>query len=208
MIGENRQALPALIPAAGRSRRMGRPKLILPLADGRSVIESVIRALRGGGANPIFLVVPPADEPGSAELARIGGEAGAVVIVCPEATSDMKETVLVGLSYLESSAPGILLVPGDSPGITAEVVDRVRWAFLEDPATVVIPTHDGKRGHPVALPRSLCGRIAALPPDRGINVLIRDPASVVRELPIPEPGISEDLDTPDDYRRWLAGRGF
>lgn len=200
----SRDAIPALVPAAGQSRRMGRPKLILPMADGRTVIETVLAALKLGGADPILLVVPPEDEPGAVELARLGERSGAVVIACPTATADMKQTVLLGLERLDSNPPGILLVPGDSPGITAVLVDRVRQAFFQGPSTVVIPTREGKRGHPVALPRSVYERVAELPADRGINALVRDPATQVREVPIGGPWLSEDLDTPDDYQRWLA----
>lgn len=182
---------------------MGRPKLILPMADGRALIGVVIDALKGGGAGPILLIVPPFEEPGAVELARIGECSGAVVVPCPDATADMKATVLLGLERLESDVPGILLSPGDALGITAETVVRVRRAFEEDPDRVVVPTFQARRGHPVALPRSLRDRIAALPTDQGIDTLIRDPATRVRELPVDAPGIADDLDTPDDYQRWI-----
>lgn len=198
--------LPALVPAAGKSHRMGRPKLVLPLADGRSVIETVITALQEGGAGPILLIVPPTDEPGAAELVQLGKRSGAIIVTCQKSTADMKETVLLGVGHLEPGVPGILLTPGDSPGTTADLVDRVRRAFEEDLESVTIPTFQAKRGHPIALPWSVCERIAKLPPDQGINALIRDPATRVREIQVDQPGITDDLDTPDDYRRWLERR--
>jgi len=53
----------ALVPAAGRSSRMGRPKLTLPVRGGGTVIGRVLRALRDGGAERVFLVAPPEDDP-------------------------------------------------------------------------------------------------------------------------------------------------
>ena len=57
-------AIAAIVPAAGRSERMGRPKLILPIG-GATVIARVVAALRQGGAEPVVVVAPPAEAPGA-----------------------------------------------------------------------------------------------------------------------------------------------
>src|SRR5262245_30609148 len=158
---------------------MGRPKLVLPLADGESVISRLVRALREGGAGPVLVIIPPLDEAGAPELLEHAERSGAVVVVCPHATTDMRETVEVGLGRLPVDYPGTLLVPGDSPGLTPAIVDTVRTTFFQTPGRIVVPTSHGRRGHPIALPRRFCERIAGLPEGMGINSLVRDPSEEV-----------------------------
>ena len=79
----------AIVPAAGRSQRMGRPKLILPVG-GETVIARVVAALVAGGAEPVLVVVPPASASGAIILAEEAERAGAVVVVAPERPADMR----------------------------------------------------------------------------------------------------------------------
>src|SRR5437660_9758870 len=87
----------ALIPAAGESRRMGRPKLTLPLGD-RTVLEHVIMALRQAGLEHILVVAGPH----SADVAALAHQAGASTLVLPQQTPDMRATVEQGLVWLET----------------------------------------------------------------------------------------------------------
>src|SRR5437870_4781962 len=112
----------AVVPAGGRSTRMGRPKLALPLGD-RTVIEHVVAALRSGGADLVLAVVGPH----ASELVPLAASAGAEVCVLPEATGDMRATVEHGLRHLEERhcpQPGDawLLVPADHPTLDADAV--------------------------------------------------------------------------------------
>jgi molybdenum cofactor cytidylyltransferase len=183
---------------------MGRPKLVLPLADGESVISRLVRALREGGAEPVLVIVPPLNEAGAPELVEHAERAGAVVVVCPQATAGMRETVEVGLGRLPVDYPGTLLVPGDSPGLTPAIVQAVRTTYFESPGRIVVPTSRGRRGHPIALPRRVCERIAALPEGTGINALVRDPSEEVYFLDLGGTDWVDDMDTPADLARWLG----
>ena len=198
----------AVVPAAGRSERMGRPKLILPLGGG-TVIARVIRALREGGAGTIVVVAPPADFAGADVLADEATRAGAVVVVADSATADMRASVELGLDWLgRGPAPSsVLLAPGDSPGITAELVRRIVDRASAEPASIVVPRFGGRRGHPVALPWDLAAEVRDLPEGTGVNALLASRADRVLMLDVDEPGTTADLDTPDDYRAWVeAGR--
>jgi molybdenum cofactor cytidylyltransferase len=198
----------AVVPAAGRSERMGRPKLILPLG-GETVIARLIRALREGGAETIVVVAPPADIAGADALAIEASRAGAVVVVAGSATADMRASVELGLDWLvRGPAPEcILIAPGDSPGITAELVRRVVDRASAEPGAIVVPRFGGRGGHPVALPWHLAAEVRDLPEGTGVNALLAARADRVLMLDVDEPGTTADLDTPDDYRAWVeAGR--
>src|SRR5205807_6089865 len=112
----------AVIPAAGKSTRMGRPKLALPLG-GLTVLERVLGALRRGGVEHPVVVVGPHVR----ELAPLAQGAGAHVCCLAGETADMRATVEQGLRWLEERfrpRPGDdwLLVPADHPALAAGVV--------------------------------------------------------------------------------------
>jgi molybdenum cofactor cytidylyltransferase len=193
----------AIVPAAGRSERMGRPKLILPLG-GTTVIARVVTALRLGGAEPVIVVAPPAEAPHAARLADQAAAAGALVVVAPGATADMRASVELGLARLRQGPPPatVLLAPGDSPGMTTELVARIIAEAGTRPSVIVVPAARGRRGHPVALPWSLAARIPDLAPGAGVNALLAAHAATVVELEVDNSAVAADLDTPADYRRW------
>jgi molybdenum cofactor cytidylyltransferase len=196
----------AIVPAAGRSTRMGRPKLVLGLGS-ESVIQRVVRALRQGGAEPVLVVAPVRTKPGAIELADQARREGARVFHCPEPTPDMRATVCVGLAALrETGRPpaGLLLAPGDCPGLRPELVARVMAQFRDDPTRLVVPVYQGKRGHPLALPWALAAAIPELPEGTGVKALLDQYPERLRELPVADRGAVSDLDTPEDYRRWTS----
>ncbi len=197
----------AIVPAAGRSERMGRPKLILPL-EGGTVIARVIRALREGGAETVVVVAPPVEFPGANILADEAMRAGAVVVVADAATADMRASVELGLDRLRRGpAPSaVLLAPGDSPGITRELVRRIIALATTEPASIVVPRYRGHRGHPVALPWDLATEVFDLPTGTGVNALLAARADRVLMLDVDDPGTTADLDTPEDYRAWVEAR--
>lgn len=198
--------VPALVPAAGRGERMGGPKLLLPL-DGGTLIGAVLDALHAGGARPILVVTPPLDRPDVPAIVSEVDRVGGMAVHPDEPTPGMRESVVLGLAALEAVEPdfaAILLTPADCPGLTPALVARLIDRIGADPSRIVIPARDGRRGHPLALPRRFCDRIAGLPPGTGINGLIRAHPEAVDLLPIDDDGPLIDLDTPDEYRSWLA----
>lgn len=198
----------AVVPAAGRSERMGRPKLILPLGED-TVIARVIRALREGGAGTVVVVAPPSEFPGAEVLADEATRAGAVVVVADSATADMRASVELGLDRLRRgpAAPSaVLLAPGDSLGMTPELVRRIVARASAEPDSIIVPRFRGRRGHPVALPWDLAAEVRDLPTGTGVNALLTARADRVLMLDVDDPGTTADLDTPDDYRAWVDAR--
>lgn len=195
----------AVVPAAGLSRRMGRPKLFLPLVDGRSVIATILTALIRGGLEKVVVVAPPRDSPLAEALEREATELGATVVIPAFQPPDMRASVELGLLELlrtEEQPETLLLCPADSPGISAALVSRVMERAKADPKAIMIPVFQGKRGHPVALPWSIARTIPLMPEGLGVNALMKRHAGIVVEIVEEEPGAVLDLDTPEDYRQW------
>ena len=192
----------ALIPAGGQSQRMGRPKLALPLGD-RTVLEHVVAALREAAIDHILVVVGPHVP----ELRPLAERAGAEVLLLTETTADMRATVEQGLHWLENhwrpqERDGWLLGPADHPTLRADVVRQLLRALEANPdATIVIPTFQGRRGHPVLFTWSQVAAIRSLPQGQGLNAHVRQQAAAILEVAVDSADILWDLDTPADYER-------
>jgi len=196
----------AVVPAAGHSTRMGRPKLSLPLGD-RSILENVVGALRWAEVQHIVVVAGPH----TAELAPLAEAAGSHVLVLPEATADMRATVERGLRWLEERfgprpGDGWLLVPADHARIEAAVVRQLLESRGAHPgASVIIPTYGGRRGHPVLIDWKHVAGIRAWPAGQGLNTYLRGQAAETLELAVADAGVLFDMDTPEDYERLRRG---
>jgi molybdenum cofactor cytidylyltransferase len=199
----------AIVPAAGRSGRMGCPKLLLK-HNGRSILAGVVGALLQGGADPVVVVVPPETEPEGPTLAHEALNAGGSVIAPAIRPAEMRDSIEVGLSALAGQAgsppDAVLIAPADSPGITPDLVGRVIGLRKAASDSIVIPSSEGRRGHPILIPWETAARIRDLPPDVGINVLVAGETAAGRviEIELSEGSALADLDTPEDWERWQA----
>jgi CTP:molybdopterin cytidylyltransferase MocA len=192
----------AVVPAAGLSSRMGRPKLALPLGE-RTIIERVVLALRDGGVKPIVVVIAPH----VAELGPIAAAAGASVVVLPSATADMRATVEHGLRWLDehdqpTADDAWMLAPADYPLLDGNVVRGLCDQFAHDPTkSIVVPIYNGKRGHPVLIGWKHVAGIRATPAGQGIDAYLRAHSAETLELSVTSAGVLNDLDTPGEYER-------
>lgn len=191
----------AIVPAAGASRRMGRPKLLLPWG-GRTVIGSLVAALREGGAARVLLVVAPANE----ELAAWGRERDVEVAVNHSPEGGMLSTIRAGLAAaggataLSTAQRPVLIAPGDLPALSPLTVRSV-LAALAAGAPLAVPLRQGRRGHPLGIAPHLLREIDHLDPAIGLrHLLLLHPSDLV-EVPVDDPGAVADLDTPEDYAR-------
>jgi molybdenum cofactor cytidylyltransferase len=204
-MGNDKRMPYALIPAAGKSRRMGRPKVSLTLG-GRTVLEHVIAALQKAGVADILVVLGPQ----VAELAPLVERAGARVLLPAEQTHTMRATVEQGLTWLENRfhprpRESWFLVPADYPILEPEIVQKLlRKRRGNRKHSIFIPTYQGRRGHPALIAWKHVAAIRSLPPEIGLNVFLRSLPKQTLEVPMESPTILWDLDTPEDYQRILA----
>ena len=197
----------AVIPAAGKSVRMGRPKLALPLGE-RTVLGHVVAALRAADVEHVLVVVGPH----VSELAPLAERAGAHVLQLADETPEMRATVEAGLRWLEERYhprpdDRWLLVPADHPALDAVVVRQLCVARATHPnCSVVVQTFEGRRGHPTLISWKHVEGIRAHPAGQGLNRYLRLHQGETLELPVTSADVLCDLDTPEDYerlrRRW------
>lgn len=199
-----RSRLFAIVPAAGHSRRMGTPKLLLPLGE-TTIIGRVLSVLRRPEIDQAVVVVRPDDE-----SLRAAAKAGGAVVVQPNPPPDeMRNSVEHALRHImEHFQPhdddAWLLSPADHPLLDSSVLDALLQRWSDGDCRILIPTHAGRRGHPVLFRWDLAREVFALPADVGLNQLVRQHADEVTTLSIDNPAILQDLDTPEDYERLLS----
>jgi molybdenum cofactor cytidylyltransferase len=192
----------AVLPAAGKSTRMGRPKLALPIGE-RTILEHVLDALRQAEVEHLLVVVGPH----VSELTPLARAAGAHVHQLHEETPDMRATVERGLRWLEDrfsphDDDGWLLIPPDHPFVLPSVIEELERARRMGPErSIFVPTFQGRRGHPLALTWRHVAGIRRHPSPEGLNTYVRKQAAQVREVLVESESILWDLDTPEDYER-------
>jgi molybdenum cofactor cytidylyltransferase len=193
----------AVIPAAGKSSRMGRPKLALPLGE-RTILEHVVAALRQAEIEHILVVI------GShvAELASLAESAGAYICIIEALPTGMRGTVEHGLRWLEERfqprpEDTWLLMPADHPALDASIVPQLGSAYAAHPqSSIVLPTYRGRRGHPTLFSWKHVAAIRAWPAHLGLNTYVRQHVAQTLEVPVNSASVLWDMDTPEDYE-WL-----
>jgi molybdenum cofactor cytidylyltransferase len=189
-----------VVLAAGLSRRMGRPKLLLPL-DGRPVIVHAIAALVDAGLEDLIVVVPP--EHAALTEAAAGLPVRFAVNPAPEA--GQAGSVVAGVAALSPAADAAMIVLGDQPHVPRAVLLGLLENYRATGKAVVAPRYRDGRGNPVLFAASVFPELLRLTGDQGArNVIDADAARVALvlfDLPMPR-----DLDTPEDYETLRARR--
>lgn len=179
---------------------MGSSKLLLPWGDGL-VIDAVLAAWRASGITHC-LVVTRADD---AILAARVRAAGAIVVAPVVSPPQMRDSVVAALHYaVEHFSPtqrdAWLLAPADNPLLSASTINCLLAHHDPEHPRIVVPAYQGRRAHPVLFPWTLCDQVLALPPDQGIDSLVRSHRPQILEFD--DPQLLVDLDTPQQYAEW------
>lgn len=186
----------AVILAAGESRRMGQPKLLLPYGSG-TIIETVVRNVVASSVDRTLVVLGARRQ----EIEeRIDGFAVKKAFN-REYRKGMFSSVLCGLGSLPRSARAAVLVLADQPGIPAGIIDSLVAAFLREKKGLVVPVCRKRRGHPLLLDLKYRLEIEALPPEAGLRGLLRAHPDDILEVRVSNPEILRDIDSPGDYRK-------
>ena len=192
----------AIVPAAGHSRRMGTQKLLLPFA-GTTVIEHVIAQLSAAPVRGIFAVVRATDDAVAAAASRTG----ATPVVNPDADADMLSSVRCGIRALPPDCDAALVALGDQPTVRTGLVSALLEEFARHPASIVVPSHAGRRGHPVLFPSECFADVLTRYDGVGLKGLLEQHAARVRELRVDDETILHDVDDPEGYARALRSPG-
>jgi molybdenum cofactor cytidylyltransferase len=190
----------AVVLAAGRGRRAGGPKALLPIAGVTFLEHAAALLARAGVGDLVAVLGHEADRVRAAVLLP----AGAIVAVNEAYDDGMLGSVLAGLRAAEDAgADAVLFHPVDHPLVAPETVDRVVAALLAG-ATIAVPSHGGRRGHPGGFARAAWPALRAASPAVGAREVLAARPEWITHVP-GDPGCVAGIDTAEDYER-LIGR--
>jgi molybdenum cofactor cytidylyltransferase len=186
----------AVVLAAGRSRRMGACKVLLPV-EGRPVIARLVRAL---AQCPIqeAIVVTGDNTP---LVAKALEGLPAKLVRNPDPDSEMLDSVRLGLRALPEVCAAALIVPGDQTRLNPALVCPLIEAFNTTGRGLVLPTFRGSRGHPLLVSRRYFAEVLHSLDTTGLRGLLQAHLEDVHEVPLDQSAVLDDMDTPEDYRR-------
>jgi molybdenum cofactor cytidylyltransferase len=187
----------AIILAAGQSRRMGQPKMLLPWGK-LTVIEHVITTFLNAGIEDIILITGGARE-------------GVEKVTAPYpvrriynndyASGEMLSSLQHGLRAMSDQAQAALIGLGDQPQVRESSVRRVCEAYREHRPGLVVPSFQMRRGHPWLVARPLWDELLQLQAPASPRDFLNRHAGEIYYVAVDTPSILADLDTPDDYQK-------
>ena len=185
-----------VIPCSGRSSRMGTTKAMLD-AGGRTFMERVIHAHRAGGCAHVLVALPTLDGPEAIEAV----EAGAQVVMNPSPEDGPIGSLRASLRVLDDSVEGVSFCPVDHPLIHEETVRKLIDTFRQSRAPLVLPTYNGKRGHPVLFGRLLFQELLSDALPEGAGTVVHRHVDETASVPVDDEGTVIDIDDMTAYRR-------
>lgn len=190
----------AIILAAGRSVRMGQPKMLLPWGHG-TVLTHVISVFREAGVEDILVVTGGAKE----QVEGLVAELPVRTVFNPQYESgEMLSSIQCGLRALSAQAQAALIGLGDQPQVQAGSVRKVCEAYLEAKSSLVVPSYRLRRGHPWLAARPLWADMLKLQSPQSPRDFLNAHQAEIRYVELDDPNILADLDTPEEYRKWRA----
>ena len=197
--------LAAIILAAGDSSRMGRPKALLDWG-GKPLIEHQFATARAAGIDKIIVVL-------GKDALSIQGKAnfaGTVVLINDNPARGQVSSMQIGMKSLDFATDAAFLWPVDCPLIKPADLKALGKAYATGRRALMrifIPTHGGTRGDPMLGDIGFCEPFMDLKADQTAPTVIDANTTQVKDVPVNNPGVLVDVDTPQEYENALKKRG-
>lgn len=184
----------ALILAAGQSKRMGKPKMLLPWGE-TTVLGKVIATFKAVGADDIFVITGGDRE----RVEALVGNSVRTVFNPDFARGDMLSSVQVGLAELKVGVEAVLIGLGDQPQVQERSVRLVIDEYRKSRASIVVPSFQMRRGHPWLVARSHWDEILDMRFPKSLRNFLKNHSNEIHYVEINNNSILQDLDTLEDY---------
>jgi len=180
----------AILLAAGESKRMGKPKQLMPLGR-TSILEQTIDNYLNSEVNEVIVVLGHRAE----EAKRIMAARPVKLAINPNYQQGMSTSIIAGLNMVDSRARAVVIALGDQPFIDSQTLNRLIDEFYNHDKGIAIPVYRGRRGHPVIFAIRYKGELLELKGDIGGREIIDRHPDDVLEVPVNCEGIYIDIDT-------------
>jgi molybdenum cofactor cytidylyltransferase len=202
-VRETSDEIVGVVLAAGMSHRLGRPKQSLPFGPG-TLLSHVMNDIEASDAlDRVVLVTGGAAREAVDDLVL----SRARVVHNDAYDAGCASSLLAGLDAAGAAAAIVMLL-GDMPGVTAEIVDEVVGAWRRAPSWAAVTEYRDGVGHPFVFSAEAFPELRLLHGDKAVwKIVDAEPAERVRRIPIDEP-LPHDIDTWDDYIATCDRFGF
>ena len=186
----------AIVLAAGQSKRMGRDnKLLLPYGQG-TVLSHVLGQINQAAINDIYVITGHEKDLVEQEVRKYNG----VAIYNDLYEEGLSTSVKAGIAALPKDIDAVMIILGDMPNMSADILRKIMAAYnLAQGQSIIIPTHNGKRGNPILWDADFFGDFDRLQGDMGAKILLNDYPEYITELEIESDAIFLDIDTIEAY---------
>ncbi|HTG62677.1 MAG TPA: nucleotidyltransferase family protein [Terriglobia bacterium] len=190
-----------IVLAAGESSRMGTDKARLGYKNS-TFLETILNTLGAAGVERVAVVLGHHAE----EIRRTMNLGGAEVSINGDYRRGQTSSLQTGLKALEGTElEAVIVCLVDHPAVSAHTLRRLVDSFSASRPPVVIPTYQGRRGHPVVIGRPLFDELKSLGPDAGANTVVHKYQAAAQFVEVNDPGVLLDIDDPESYRRLIEG---
>ncbi len=189
----------AIILAAGESKRMGEPKMLMPWGKS-TVLQTVISTFQASGIKDILVITGGAHQ----QVESLVGRTVETVYNENYQSGEMLSSIQLGLSVKMREASAALICLGDQPQVEERSVRSVCNAFLASKSQIVVPSYQMHRGHPWLVARPLWDELIAMKPPKTPRDFLKKHANKIHYVIVDSPNILADLDTPEDYTKQKA----
>jgi len=192
----------AVVLAAGKSERMGTPKMGLPWGE-TTVIGQVVTTLLASQVDEVVVVTGGGGAEVESALRRLPEGLSVRSLHNPDyAAGEMLSSLRAGISALGEDVDATLVALGDQPQIEGRVVSAILTAYRQGGAGLVVPSYNMRRGHPMLIARSLWSELLSLRSPQTLRELLLAHSGEIHYVNVDTPTILQDLDTPADYQQY------
>jgi molybdenum cofactor cytidylyltransferase len=185
-----------LVLGAGASTRLGQPKQLLPFR-GTTLLDWIVgQARRAPALDEIVVVLGRAAD----EIRQRVDFGDAKVIDNPVFGEGCASSYRAGIGAIDAKSDAIMILLGDQPGITVEIIDRVAEVFRQDRPQIVLASYRGRKGHPMLFAKPLFDKLVGLHGDKAAWKLVDANPELVATAEL-DMSFPEDINTREDFER-------
>ena len=186
----------AIVLAAGESKRMGQPKMLLPWGS-TTVLGQVISTFKEAGIEDVLVITGGAKD----QVDRIVNHYGARSVFNNQfAGGEMLSSLQLGLDAQLGKMQATLIALGDQPQVQEKTLRLICERFMQQKSNLIVPSFHKRRGHPWLVERSLWRKLLEMRSPQSPRDFLNEHAHEIDYIVVDTPSILADLDTPEDYQ--------
>jgi molybdenum cofactor cytidylyltransferase len=186
----------AILLAAGESKRMGADKLLLPWKK-KTILIHCVHTLSQSKVKEIIVVLGERTKGMGSQLKGRRVK----VVMNPHYRRGMSTSIQKGIRAIDLNSQGILIALGDMPFLSTRTINALIRAFAQGKGEIIVPSFQGRQGHPVIFHKRFQKELLKLKGDVGGRSIIEKHPEVVRPVYTKSAGVIKDIDTWKDFKR-------